>query len=618
MICRSLRIPMWLKQGVSVNNRGSVMRKMIYGGDTETMNGHPISFQFYGENCDDMIFLSDPDKATSVFLKWCKSLPARVQHVVYVHNLEFDMVSFFWDHRVDLVSTRSGEFDFSVDGWRVAGAYGAPTFARITDSGNNRVIMLVDSYSYYRASLAKAADVFCPTLPKLVRPEGLGERRFAKTDQGFIDYAMRDSVIAYHIGLSLESLHDEFSITQTVSVADMAARIFRHQFLEQTIPQPGRNVIETSICAYHGGKNNMPVAAGWYGGVTSLDISSAYPHAMHSFPSFYHANLYKDFRASRPRQVPDLGVYTVSGRVIGCRWPSLFTHDFKPIKSQEVYHLCVAGYELNEALRSGEFKPTRVSGTYYDADKDRNDPPLRRFVDDFYQRKESEKDKPKRAMYKFILNSISGKFIQTRKNNKATVIYVDSDVNANLKVAEEADMIAGGMFHPFIAAQITAHTRARIHQLEHEYEAIHTATDGIYTQRRVVGSFGKGLGSLTVEGRGDLLMLRNKTYILYGNPGDTGGPPEKETPSKAYPGKILQKYALHGFAGTVFDLERLAAAGTRTYEAKRVNRLRASVKSGATPNEFRDQEYRLKVGAKLPVHPALNARVSHAKKGVKK
>jgi hypothetical protein len=586
------------------------MRKFIYGGDTETMGGMPITFQFYGDKCEDMIYLSDPDKASRTFLRWCSQRPARAIHVVYVHNLDFDMVSFFWDRRVDLVSSRSGEFEFEIDGWHIKGAYGAPTFARITDAGENRTIMLVDSFSYYRASLAKAADVFCPHLPKLTRPEGLGEKRFKRSDAEFAEYAMRDAVIAYYIGLSLESLHDEFSISQTVSVADMAARIFRKRFMEFDIPQPPRHVIEQSMCAYHGGKNLLPVEPGWYLGVTALDISSAYPHAMHSFPSFYDGRLYREYRAKAPKRVPDLGVYVVSGRVDVCKWPCVFTHDFKPVVGRNVYHLCMAGHELNEALRSGELKPTAVSGTFYDAEKDRYDPPLRRFVEDFYHRKQTETDKPKRQMYKFILNSISGKFIQTRKNNKATVIYVDSEHDKNLKVAEEADMVAGGMFHPFIAAQITAHTRARIHQLEHQYEAIHTATDGIYTQHSVSEkNLGSGLGSLAVEGRGDLLLFRNKTYVLYGDAGSAEG-----IPSKSFDKKVILKYALHGFAGTVYDIERLAAHGTRRYETTRVNRLRASIKSGATPNEFRRQSYVLKVDSKLPVHKAL----SHAKKGVKK
>jgi hypothetical protein len=263
---------------------------------------------------------------------------------------------------------------------------------------------------------------------------------------------------------------------------------------------------------------------------------------------------------------------------------------------------------LNEAIQSGEFKPMRVTGTYYDEDKDNSVPPLKAFVEDFYERKESATDKPMRAMYKFILNSISGKFIQTRKNNKTQVISIDHDNSSMLKVADEADMIAGGMFHPFIAALITAHTRARIHGVEHEYETIHTATDGVYTQHSVserrLGR--KGLGSLSVEGRGDLLMLRNKTYVLYA---DKPADPDKPVKSQAFAGKYIIKNALHGFQGTVFDLERMIATDTRVYMTKKVNRLRASVKSGDTPNDFVDRTFYLKVERELPVHPPL----SHAK-----
>lgn len=584
------------------------MRKMIYGGDTETMRGRPISFQFYGENRSDMIFINDPQKATSILLAWCKRLPSRALHVVYVHNLEFDMVSFFWDHRDELVSTRSGEFDFVINEWRITGAYGAPTFCRIMDNSGNRVVMLVDSFSYYRASLAKAAALFCPTLPKLEAPDGLGEKLFKRTDEKFIEYAMRDSIIAYHIGMSLEKLHDEFEIGQTVSVADMAARIFRHKFMTQEIPQPDRQVIEESMSAYHGGKNLLSAEPGWYQDATSIDISSAYPHAMHGFPSFYHAKLYRPFQALKPKRVPELGVYQVAGRVVGCRWPCLFTHDFKPLLGGRVEGLCVAGYELNEAIESGEFKPMRVTGTYYDGEKDRSIPPLKAFVEDFYERKETATDKPMRQMYKFILNSISGKFIQTRKNNKAQVINIDADNTSMLMAAEEADMVAGGMFHPFIAALITAHTRARIHKVEHEYETIHTATDGVYTQHRVdpkkLGK--KGLGSLGIEGRGDLLMLRNKTYVLYSDKPDD---PDKATKSSAFKGKYILKFALHGFQGSVFDLERMIATDTRVYMTKKVNRLRASVASGQTPNDFVDRTFYLKVERELPIHPPL----SHAK-----
>lgn len=564
------------------------MRKVIYGGDTETLRGAPMTFQFFrADPARQWLFWIEPDEATATLLKWCASLPAKTQHVVYIHNLEFDLVSLFWDRKAALVEATDGEFAFAANGWRIEGVYGAPTYARLTQAGGSRSVLLVDSYSYYRASLAKAADVFCPDLPKLSRPEGLGVKQFARSDEEFCAYAMRDAEVACHIGLALERLHDEFDLRQTVSVADMAARIFRHRFLERTIPQPERPIVQAALLAYHGGKNNTAAPAGWHLGVSALDISSAYPHAMRGFPSFSVESAYRRYEGRGVREVPALGVYLIEGLASECAWPALYSHAFKPL-SGRVEGVYVSGFELNEALRSGEFRPTTtVRGWCYDDDRDPHSSPLRAFVDEFYARKQAERDPATRQMYKFILNSLSGKFIQTRKRKK--VAHVDIDSGA---VTESGDLIAGGMFHPFIAQAITAHTRARIHALEHEYEALHTATDGIFT-RKHPKSQPKGLGALICEARGDLLMLRNKLYVLYADEG--------ELASRVFPGKRIVKHALHGFAGTVTDLERLVASDTRRYSATRVNRLRDSLKRGLTPNEFARRDFILKVG-KLPVH----------------
>lgn len=565
------------------------MRKYIHGGDTETIEGEPLTFQFFSlhPKRERIYWIDDPREATATLFKWISSLPTGSEHVVYVHNLEFDLVSFFWDCKEKLVASSDGEFDFSLDGWRISGVYGAPTYARVTDPHRNRRVLFVDSFSYYRTSLAAAAEVFCPHLPKLKRPDGLGTKRFARGDEEFIAYAMRDAEIACYIGESLEQLHDEFDLTQTVSVADMAARIFRHRFLQRTIPQPTRPVIEAALHAYHGGKNNMPVAPGWYLGVSSLDISSAYPHAMAGFPSFSVADAYRVFRGTKVKRVPDLGVYRISGKAAACDWPALFAHDFTAL-SGSVEGVWVGGHELNEALAAGEFAPKKVEGWCYDADRDKFESPFAGFVADFYQRKEAEKDKGRRAMYKFILNSLSGKFIQTRKKQKVTHVDIESG-----RVSEAGELVAGGMFHPFIAQAITGHTRARIHGLEHRFKALHTATDGIFTQAKHLPNEPKGLGALVCEARGDLLLLRNKLYVLYSDEG--------KTPSAVFAGKRIAKAALHGFAGTVADLERLVATNRRRYRATRVNRLRDALKRGLTPNEFSVRDFVLKVGP-LPVH----------------
>ena len=595
MLFRRLDIAPWIEQGIRPNDRGWKMAKYIYGGDTETLDGSPMTFQFFSLDTPrptEALIWTSPERAAKDFARWVRSLQRKVEHVVYVHNLEFDLIEFLWMHHARLVGEGSGEFEFEYEGLHVAGVYGKPTFCRVEDA-HDRSVLLIDSYSFFRGSLAHAAALFCPHLPKLERPEGLGQRQFSSRDAGFCEYAMRDAVVTYWIGRSIEQAHQDFDLRQTVSVADMAARVFRHRFLDYTIPQPSRSITEAALLSYHGGKNNLAAEPGWYTGVSALDISSAYPHAMAELPAFSNARLYRRFAATPTRRkrldLPRFGVYQVTGVAAECAWPCLFSHAFKPIAGR-FEGVWIAGFELQEALDSGELRLDRISGYYYDAERDRKQPALQGFVREFYARKEAEPDKVKRYMYKLILNSLSGKFVQTRKTQR--VSYVDLDGT----VSSVCGLVAGGLFHSFVATQITAHTRARIHQLEHSYKALHTATDGIFTQAPT-NAPAKALhvGGLTCEARGELLLVRNKLYILFGGDG-------KALESQAFKGKFIAKYALHGFLGTVHDLEKLIARGRRRYTAQRVNRLKESLRRGLTPNKFEQRDYVLKVGP-LAVRP---------------
>lgn len=592
MLSTRLVIPRHLVDGIKPNDRGARVDKIIYGADSETVHGVPNSLQFYSEDvvCEDIFFVNDTSSRRR-FIQWCDKRRRNCQHVVYVHVLDFDLVSFLWGQHAKL-NTASGDFNFTVGRWTIRGVYGSPTFCRLSD-GAHTSIYFVDSFSFFRGSLAKAAKIFCPNLPKLPRLAGLGERRFTSRDNVFCAYAMRDAEIAYHIGKAIEGLHQEYDLQQCYSVAHLAERIFRHRFLGYTIPQPSRDCIEAALLSYHGGKNNVTVAAGWYDGVRSLDISSAYPHAMHEMPAFSNPRAYKRIRirVSATRAVSlayPYGVYRLRGTVANCAWPSLFSHGFKSLRGA-IEGVYVSGFELAESLRAGEFTPKgTISGWIYDTDKDPQAPAMRAFVDDFYAKKERETDKVLKYMYKLILNSISGKFIQTRK--RGVCAFTDIDAGVTVSAAE---LEAGGMFHPFIASSITAHTRARIHRLEHQYSAIHTATDGIFTQSNAKLPRESGLGALTQDHAGTLLLIRNKCYVLYTDE-------RTDTKSAAFKGKYIAKEARHGFQGKVADLERLIATGRRTYTVNKPWRLKEALKRGKTPNEFREQSYTLKVGP-LPI-----------------
>ena len=568
------------------------MRKFVWGADSETYEGKPHTLQFYSEDFDaapEHCIWTDETSAVAAFFDWVSYLPTKSLHIVYCHNLQFDLPEFFWDYHQELIG---GEFEFHPFGdWKVSGVYGRPTFAKVYSRSKQIHILIVDSFAWFSGSLAQAADLFCPDLPKLTRPKHLGSKLFPMNDEEFYKYAMRDAEVAYHIGKHVQAMIEELDIMQPVSLADMAAKTFRRNFVEEPIVQTGSHVIDIALKSYHGGKNNVITggAPAWHMGVTALDISSAYPYAMAQLPSMTKKRCYRRYKLHRGhvKSVPDLGVYVVSGTVADCEWPSIFNHSFKPVFG-EFKNICLQGYELNEAIRSGELKVTRLRGTYYDADKDGAPSAFAGYVNEFYNKKQTARAPIERHMYKILLNSAYGKFIQTIK--KTPAIFTDADTG---ETVESGEAIAGPMFHPFIASAITAHTRAYMHQLEHAHEAIHTATDGIYTKRKrkvtVPFSSNKGLGALEVEGKGDLLLLRNKCYILYGEPG-TG------FPSKAFANKDVIKFAKHGFQGSLEQLERLVVENRRKYTAERPNRLKESIKRGLDVNKFEKREYVLKIG----------------------
>lgn len=561
------------------------MDKYIYGADTETLEGEPMTLQFYSEDCAcESIHFVNSKSASKTFLEWCSKRKKNVAHVVYVHNLGFDLPEFLWGYHAKLIGP-GGDFSFKIGSWLITGVYGSPTFCKLSN-GHNLSITIVDSWSFFRGSLAKGAELFCPDLPKLKRVSGLGSQQFKPTDKAFCAYAMRDAEVSYHMGRAIEKMHAEWDIPQTVSVADMAATIFRRKFLSYDIPQPDRDVIDAALLSYHGGKNNITVESGWYENVTCLDISSAYPHAMHEMPAFSNVDLYKRYRKSaRIRSVPEWGIYCVTGTLAECQWPVVFSHGFKPLHGR-IDRIWIHGQEVNEALRSGELKIESIRGNYYDYEKDHQASAFRHFVETFYKLKSTETDPVLRYMQKLVLNSISGKLIQTRKRGAASFTDIDAGVTTTA-----ADLIAGGMFHPFIASGVTAHTRGRIHRLEHDVRAIHTATDGVMSRAKNARPIGSGLGAITCEARdATVLMIRNKCYVIYAKKST------KTTPSSVFKGKHILKYALHGFQGNVSQLEKLIATNRRKYEVSRPNRLKESLKRGLTPNKFVTRPYTLKVG----------------------
>jgi hypothetical protein len=566
--------------------RGQVQ---VLGFDSETLQGPPITLQFYGGSrvgrFNGCIFIGKR-RAVDVFLGQLKKLQPG-NYRMYGHNLEFDMLSALWEQRVKM---RDGNIALNIGDWQINGRYSKPVFA-VFDDGE-RYIELVDSMLWFQTSLEKAGNLICPDLPKLKRPAGLGTTMFTSKDDDFIEYAMRDAVVAYHLGNAIEKFHEELGVTSQISLASMAASVFRRYYMRDDMYQPPLyEWIVGAAASYHGGVNRVKPGASpaWHINVSALDLSSAYPAAWMLLPAFSNPNAYKHFKvklARKTRSVPEIGIYQVSGRTSACNWPALFDHNFKPLKGgfSDVW---VSGFELNQALAAGEFTPSKITGFSYDVDMEDGYSPFAAFASNFYEKKSTEKDPVLRYMHKIVLNAPTGKLIQTSPD----FTLIDGKL---VKIKR-----AGGLYHPTAASLTTGHTRSVMHPLEHEYEALHTATDGIFAPGHHSGAKEKRLGAVVAEGHGDLALFRNKLYIFY-----TDEESEGTYPSQVFEGRHILKCARHGFQGRVVDLEQMLVSNLRGYKVNKPIKLKTAIKQKEAPNKFVISERKLRnvEGFKVVTH----------------
>lgn len=574
MIYDRLSIPISIRQGIKKLIKGKNQRMKIIGVDSETCQGEPFTFQFFSEDLEiNEIVWTSKKTATNDFFDFCDKLKQNDStYIMFGHNLSFDLVSFMYDRKDELLNT---DVNFSHGKWNISGIYTDLCFLILTHKSRHKVIYIIDTFAFFKASLAKLAELFCPNLPKLKSPNGLGEKIFNKNDEKFCAYAIRDSEIAFRVGQHIVEYFDRYDIGVCFSVAHLASKIFRKKYMQKSIPLQMTKIIYASLNSYHGGKNNITVPMGEYNNIVCLDIVSAYPYIMTDLPSFYESKLYKGLHITgNPDSVPRHGIYKIEGHVKKCKYPIIYNHAFYPL-SGDIKNVWITGYELNEAIKSKEFLPRNIYGYYYDSEKDTNDSPFKNYVMEFYALKDNAVDKVQRYFAKTLMNSLYGKFIQSHKHFLCSDYIYDID---NDKLSRDIHITAGGLFNPFIASLITGGTRALIHRYEHKYQAIHTATDGIICYKKNVKGFKENtkLGGLKLENEGNALILRNKLYLIFD-----------------YSGKII-KYATHGFYGTPEQLLDMYRKGEHEYEFQKVNKLKESKRRGLQVNKFEKRKATLK------------------------
>lgn len=536
----------------------------IIGCDTETGDDKPLMLQFYnGDNAT--VYNVDEESITDRFFDYLYSLP-RGNYVLFFHNLGFDIPMIFYRYMERLTEEK---LNIKYNGFKIDIIYGKCKFGRIKN--DSKRFELLDSYQFFNRSLYALSRIFNLDHKKLETPENIGIGR--KITDEMRKYAIEDAKTEFDLAKYIMDRHKEYDIPQTVSIAQFASKIFKKHFLKDALIRlPSKSCIDSCVKSYHGGLNVFTLdKPEIIRGVFELDINSAYPDAMCQIPNFNNAGIINvnDFDGGE-------GIYCVSGYAEKTIYPILFDHGFKPYSGEFVYKKWVTSYELEEAVRTGDFIIEDCYG--YVIDSNKNDyNPLKSYVDEFYNlKKETPKDHPLYMFYKTLLNSLYGKFIQgVPLDGFSRSFAMDVD---NWKLHEvEAEFRAGGLFHPFIATLITGYVRAKLRQFALKYRAIDTSTDSIKTVLKPHRKdLGNELGDWSIDNYGPCLFVRNKLYVHFGD---------------------KMKYALHGFRGNIKDLIRMYYNKETEYNYTHLYKIKESYisKSDIVPMSFRERRSNLNI-----------------------
>ena len=564
---KKIEIPDYIRKGITSNDIGFPHRLKFWGADFETYDGKPYSFQVCGDDLTPRIFFVNENNVLDTFLDYFEDKILEKQvNICYFHNLNFDMAVLLYKFHREFLGKSKVEINYK--GVHIEAVMGGVCFLKVKYPDGS-VLNVYDTFAFIKTSLKRVAEILNFPVKKNPTPKGLGEKKLKSKE--FYEYAKKDALMMYYFGKWIIDQHREYNLKICLSISQFSARVFRHYYMRSYdyIPFPPDEVIEPAILSYHGGKNGFyydtPVDIK---NCIEIDINSAYPYAMTKIPNFNSGGDY--IKVSKFTDKYE-GIYKITGEVFKDKYPIIFTHDFKPVVGK-VKDLWITSYELRSALKFKEVKVSKLSGFVYKENKNCSRNPLKNFVLDFWKKKDEEKNPEKKLLYKLILNSLYGKFIQTVKQDGEDD-YVLND--RGIEVIEHK-YLAGGLFNPFIATLITGFTRSYLHELEHKYKAVHSSTDSIKTLCQVK-NLPEGLGGLKKEVEGRCIILRNKLYLHYNKKGE------------------LKKYALHGFTGDVNTLLKIIDTKNPDYSFKKILKVREALRQELEPLKMLDLEKTLNV-----------------------
>ena len=152
---KNVEITRFVKQGLFASKKGFPKRFKLFGCDTETCDGEPLSLQIYDGNPEKKVFFSwaNKDNILDIFVDYIKeNIDLKHPNIYYFHNLSFDMAVILYSklkvfsEKAHLVCDyKDCHFDC---------LYGSTNFMKIRYK--QTMIWVVDSYAFMAGEVLKS------------------------------------------------------------------------------------------------------------------------------------------------------------------------------------------------------------------------------------------------------------------------------------------------------------------------------------------------------------------------------------------------------------------------------------------------------------------------------
>lgn len=518
----------------------NVRPKYIIGFDSEadtTSDGRPMLFQFSLPQTREeqtLLYVIPEDKQHAglrCFIEfldlYCNS--PKVEYLVYGFNNQYELTQLFHDlpdhvkNESDFVITGITNKEGKKYGWTVE-VFNYKRHICIFRKGKIKVDFL-DAAAFYKTSLDNAAKML--GLGEKYSSDELDRTTFTRKhleDEEFLMYSRRDAYITRLIGDYIQQQHKSLNIPTTISAPHFASTVFKTHFMTGKIGVAGEDLEQAGLYSYHGGKNGFYLdGPSEFPSIWQYDITSAYPEAMKQLPDIENSGW-----RTLNRYVPNVhALYHVQLEYNRCKYGSIQDHYGHWIDGGIVDDVWLTSYELDELFAHNEISHLFSISGYQMIGPSGG--ALADYVDKYFFTKKHTKG-PERETAKLLLNSLYGKFFQKQPVGSVGNYDIDERKWVTSDPDRDYDYEAGGLYNPPIASLITGFVRAKIHRMEHKYDAVMTSTDGMFANTPPdLQDIGTDLGQLTAT-RGRLRIWRERLYIF---DGEDGKP----------------KFALHGFHG---------------------------------------------------------------------